>query len=76
MTLTDAIILFGIVTAFALFAALLAWGEYQTRDLNRNDESRLAESRPLHRAMKLLRIAENTKKIAESTSGRRERSHS
>jgi hypothetical protein len=83
MTLTDTVILSGIVAAFALFAALLAWGEYQTRDLNRNlprkgggvDEPRLAQSRPLHKAMKLQRIAENTKRIAEKTGRRRETSH-
>ncbi len=83
MTPTDVLILSGIVTAFALFAALLAWGEYQTRDLDLNlrreeggvDEPRPAQSRPLHKAMKLQRIAEKTKRITENTS-RCEMSHS
>lgn len=60
MTFTDVLILSGIVTAFVLFAALLAWGEYQTRDLNRNlpqargeaDELRLTQTRPRHKVMK------------------------
>jgi hypothetical protein len=83
MTLTDAVILSGIVTAFALFAALLAWGEYQTRDLNRNlrqkrggsDELTLTQTRPLHKAMKLQRIAANTKWIAANTNRPREKSN-
>jgi len=77
MTLTDVIVLSGIVGAFTLFAVFLAWGEYQTRDLNRNpqqrrdgvDESSQAKSRPLHKAMKLQRIA-------AKASIRREVSHS
>jgi hypothetical protein len=77
MTLTDAVILSGIIAAFALFAAVLTWGEYQTRGLNRNlpqkqsgvDEPNLAQGKPLHKAMKL-------QKIAANTSRRREMSHS
>jgi hypothetical protein len=36
MTLTDAVILFGIIAAFTIFAMVLAWGEHQTRGVNRN----------------------------------------
>jgi hypothetical protein len=36
MTLTDALVLSAIITAFTLFAVVLAWGDHQTRGLNRN----------------------------------------
>jgi hypothetical protein len=35
MSTDQIIILTAIVAAFALFAAVLAWGDYQTRNLNR-----------------------------------------
>jgi hypothetical protein len=38
MPLTSIIILAAIVVAFVLFAAVLAWGDYQTRDLGRADK--------------------------------------
>ncbi len=36
MPLVDAIILTLICIGFVGFAALLAWGQYQTRDINRD----------------------------------------
>jgi Flp pilus assembly protein CpaB len=33
MTLTHIVVLGGIVAAFGLFAVVLAWGDYQTRNL-------------------------------------------
>lgn len=33
MTAVDAVIVAGIVAAFTIFAGVLAWVEYQTRDL-------------------------------------------
>jgi hypothetical protein len=68
MTLIDAVIVSGIVAAFVLFTVVLAWGEYQTRGLSRDvgqkpsggDEPRRGQGKPLHKAMKLRRIAANT----------------
>ena len=76
MTLADAFFLAAIIAAFTLFAVVLAWGDYQTRGLDRNvrqkrdgvDEPNPAQSTPLHKAMKL-------RKIAENVSRRREMSH-
>ncbi len=36
MPVTDAIIVAAIVAAFIVFAVVLAWGEYQTRQLSRS----------------------------------------
>lgn len=36
MTLMNAFILVGITAMFVVFAAVLAWGEHQTRHLNRD----------------------------------------
>jgi hypothetical protein len=39
MPFTAALVVSGIVLVFALFAVVLAWGEYQTRHLDRNQPS-------------------------------------
>jgi hypothetical protein len=45
MPITDVLILFGIILAFAMFGVTLAWGEYQTRNLPRAaPEPRSAEA--------------------------------
>lgn len=36
MPLSTALIVGGIVFAFGLFAVVLAWGDYQTRNIGRN----------------------------------------
>lgn len=76
MTLTDAFFLAAIIAAFTLFAVALAWGDYQTRGLDRNlrqkpggmDEPNPAQSKPLPQSNEATRIAENV-------SRRREMSH-
>ena len=40
MPITTVIIISAIVAAFVLFAAVLAWGELQTRHLGRDDQRR------------------------------------
>jgi multisubunit Na+/H+ antiporter MnhC subunit len=42
MPITDAFIIAAIVAAFAIFGAVLAWAEYQTRHLPRPVQQRVA----------------------------------
>jgi hypothetical protein len=43
MTLTNTFILCGIIAAFTIFAVVLAWGEHQTRHLNRDGKEKLTK---------------------------------
>ena len=45
MPFTSVLILIGIVAAFAVFGLTLAWGEIQTRNLVRSDETAAAGAR-------------------------------
>jgi hypothetical protein len=45
MAITSIVILVAIVSAFMLFGAVLAWGEYQTRHLTRSAPRGSAKSR-------------------------------
>ena len=45
MSLTSILIIVGIVAAFTAFGLTLAWGELQTRNLVRRDESEAAGAR-------------------------------
>lgn len=45
MPLTSILIIVGIVAAFLIFGLTLAWGELQTRNLVRSDESEAAGTR-------------------------------
>ena len=40
MPLSNALVIAGIVLAFALFAIALAWGDYQTRTLHRTEDAK------------------------------------
>ena len=40
MPFTTALIVTGIVAAFALFGIVLAWGDHQTRNLNRAQDTK------------------------------------
>jgi hypothetical protein len=46
MPITNILFLGGIIAAFAVFAAVLAWGEYQTRHLNRHGQMGRSQIRP------------------------------
>lgn len=72
MTLTDTVILSGIIAAFTLFAMVLAWGEYQTRSLNRNlgqkPADRSGANEPSHGAQSKLPAQRDERKVvAENT---------
>lgn len=69
MTPTGAVILSGIVTASTLFAALLAWGEYQTHGSNQNlrqkhdgvDEPNVTQSKPCTKQLSYKRSPQTPK---------------
>lgn len=44
MPITDILIVSVIISAFAIFAIALAWGDYQTRDIARASRQRAAVS--------------------------------
>jgi hypothetical protein len=44
MPITDIIVICVIISAFAIFAVALAWGDYQTRDIARASRERAAKS--------------------------------
>ena len=44
MPITDILIVSVIISAFAIFAIALAWGDYQTRDIARASRQRAAAS--------------------------------
>ncbi len=48
MTMTSIIILAGIILAFAIFAVVLAWGEYQTRNISQSDPQKSGASAQVH----------------------------
>jgi hypothetical protein len=46
MPIIDSLIVFAIVAAFIIFAVVLAWADYQTRNLPRPALQRSAKSKP------------------------------
>jgi hypothetical protein len=48
MTMTSIIILAGIIIAFVIFALVLAWGEYQTRNISQSDPRNSGASAQVH----------------------------
>jgi hypothetical protein len=50
MPITTILVLFGIVLSFVVFGVVLAWADYQTRDLNRGSEQ--TSARDDHQDMK------------------------
>ncbi|MGA8610614.1 MAG: hypothetical protein WB760_02645 [Xanthobacteraceae bacterium] len=44
MPITDIIVVCVIISAFAIFAVALAWGDYQTREIARASRERAANS--------------------------------
>ena len=48
MPIANMLILSGIVLAFVFFAAVLAWGDYQTRHLSRDAGQRARASAQIH----------------------------
>ena len=44
MPVTDIIVVCAIISAFAIFALVLAWGDYQTRKIARTSPERAASS--------------------------------
>lgn len=50
MPLTTALIVTGIVAAFTLFGIVLAWGDHQTRNLKRVDETKSEPAEDIKKA--------------------------
>ena len=70
MPITSILMLAGIVSAFVLFGAILAWGEHQTRNLpptNRRCLDRSGTSRASTVANFHMAVRGNPERAAEST---------
>jgi hypothetical protein len=68
MPITTIIILCAIVIAFALFGAVLAWGETQTRHLNRDQQ----RARKTAQAADTVRVIQAKAQDAGATSASRQ----
>jgi hypothetical protein len=65
MSIVAIVCLIGIVAAFVLFAAVLAWGDYQTRDINPANRAVIRPPRDTNEAV--ARLREVTAGVSEPT---------
>jgi len=68
MPITTIIILCAIIVAFALFGSVLAWGETQTRHLNRDQQ----RARKIAQAADTVRVIQAKAQDAGATSASRQ----